>query len=110
MERLTLYVPAMYADHHVLRVRQILSELEGVANIVASSAAKRVILEYDPTHISPLDIERTLSDAGYPPNQDLPLPKLPNHPEDGSAWYSLIQRVTETERKDLEMAGDFRRY
>ena len=109
MKSLTLRVPAMFADHHVLRVRELLTDLDGVVQVRASAASKRVIIECGDS-VSPQDIEQVLSQAGYPPNQDPSLPELSKYAEDGSSWYTLIQRVTETEQKDLEMSGDFRRY
>ena len=36
--------------------------------------------------------------------------EFPKRHEDGSAWYLVLDRKTTTERKDREMAGDFRRY
>ena len=109
MPRITFSVPMMYADHHVLRVRDALSALHGVTDITASAAAKQVAVEGTDS-ITPEAIERVLTEAGYPPNQDLPMSRTIKGTEDGSSWYTLVQRVTVTERKDLEAAGDFRKY
>ena len=109
MKKLTLSVPTMYADHHVLEVRSALAKLNGVVQIEASAAAKRVTVDYD-GELSPGDVEQALAKTGYSPNQEPSLPELPKRSEDGSAWYGLIHRTTETEMKDLEMSGDFRRY
>jgi hypothetical protein len=38
------------------------------------------------------------------------LTRFPKRSEDGSEWYTLVNRITKTEMKDLEMSGDFRRY
>ena len=40
MKTLTLQVPIMYADHHVLRVRDALNGLDGVAETTASAARR----------------------------------------------------------------------
>ena len=109
MTSVSYSVPAMYADHHILRVREALTDLDGVVNVMASAAGKRVTVEYTDS-ISPGDIEQALIEAGYSPNQDPPMLELPKSTDDGSSWYALIQRVTRTEMKDLEMSGDFRRY
>ena len=110
MPKLTLNLPAMYADHHVLRVRAALASLSGVTHTVASAGKKQVTIEYDEAAVSPAGIIQKLVAAGYSPDQVLPLPTLPKSTEDRSAWYMLIHRVTQTEIKDLEMSGDFRRY
>jgi copper chaperone CopZ len=110
MKKMTFNVPAMYADHHVLSVRSALSQLSGVQEIIASAARKKVTVDYDEGIITPEKIEETLIQAGYALDQPLPLTKFPKRSEDGSEWYTLVNRVTKTEMKDLEMSGDFRRY
>ena len=109
MKRITLSVPGMYADHHTLRVREVLSGLEGIISIDASSGGKRVTVVCEDT-VSPQEIGAALEKAGYPPNRTPEMPQHLKHTEDGSSWYLLIERVTETEAKDLAMSGDFRRY
>ncbi len=54
MEELVFGVPAMWADHHVLAVRNALFALAGVDNVEASSAFKtvRVVLRPRP-HLGP---------------------------------------------------------
>lgn len=65
MEKLTLELPALYADHHVLAVRQLLAELPGVAAIYASSAFKVVQVTFDPARIDADRIRAHLGEAGY---------------------------------------------
>lgn len=72
METLTLRLPAMYGDHHVLEVRRILLDLPGVADLYASSCFQVVEVTYDPTLLPPEKIESALADAGY--LQDLSIP------------------------------------
>jgi len=110
MERVVFEVPKMYADHHVVAVREALTGLEGVANVMASSAFKRVIVEYDPAVITPTAIEGSLRAAGYGPGEDWELPELPEPKEDESPWFRSIWRTTQTDPREIEMAGDFRMY
>jgi copper chaperone CopZ len=110
MKRLTLSVPAMYADHHVLRVREALAGQKGVQEMVASSARKKVTVDYDESVTSAAEIEQTLARAGYALDRSPQIPLAPKQTEDSSAWYTVMYRVTKTEMKDREMAGDFRRY
>ncbi len=81
METLTLKVPAMYGDHHVIEVRRILFELPGVEDVYASSSFKIVEVRYDPEKISPEQIEARLGEAGY-------LDELPISAEAGAAAVS----------------------
>ena len=73
MDKLTLSVPAMYGDHHVLEVRRILSGLPGVEHIYASSAFQVVDVTYDPAQIDPDAITAALREAGYMDPLDIPL-------------------------------------
>ncbi len=72
MERLTLPVPAMYADHHVLEVRRILLAMPGVADVYASSAFHTVEITYDPALVSPAALSAALAENGY--GDDLAVP------------------------------------
>ena len=110
MKSLTLAVPTMYADHHVLKVREALAGLSGVQGVVASAARRQVTLQYQEGDIAPEEIAQALADAGYRPQEEIALGELPKRSQDGSPWYTVLPRVTTTEAKDLEMSGDFRRY
>ena len=100
----------MQLDHHVLKVRQALLEIEGVSEVVASAAKRKVAVSFDEVATSPEALGGALASAGYPPGEMPAMIEFPRRHEDGSAWYTVLDRVTITERKDREMAGDFRRY
>lgn len=72
MEKLTLDLPAMYGDHHVLEVRRILFEIPGVEDVYASSAFRAAEVSYDPARTSPDQIKSSLDAAGYA--DDMPVP------------------------------------
>ncbi len=110
MERVVYVVPRLYADHHVLSVRELLANLPGVQDVYASSAFKRVAVSFDPTATTAAAIAGALQGAGYGPDEPLPLAQPLQNKEDGSFWYDLRPRVTETNRLDIEMSGDFRKY
>jgi len=103
-------VPKMYADHHVEKVRNALLQLDGVEEVTASSAFKRVVISYDSARLNPGAIEEALRTAGYAPGEDWEVPSLPEGKDDQSPWFRLIQRVTKTNMLDLQMSGDFRKY
>jgi excisionase family DNA binding protein len=111
MENALLKVPAMYADHHVIAVRNAIMALPGVSDVWASSAWRQVQVTYDPALLSAQDISQALEQAGYPvgEEEELPAPTAGLSSKD-PAWDVLGARVTETNQADLTMSGEFRRY
>lgn len=111
LERVVLDVPTMWADHHVLKVRAVLMGLKGVRDVYASSAWKQVLISFDPSQITRAAIEQALADAGYPVGTG-EVPILVQH--DGKRrdpkWEVLGARVAQTNRADIEMSGEFRKY
>ena len=65
MEKLTLPVPGLYADHHTTAVREILAALPGIDDMYVSSAWRQISVQYDPKKITPEDIEAKLTSLGY---------------------------------------------
>jgi hypothetical protein len=107
MEQLVLTVPSMWADHHVVAVRDLLRDEEGVAIAAASALDARVSLTYDPSRTDPQRIAARLEAGGYPardPAETSAPP--PNKP----AWATMASRVTTTDPADLSMSGDHRKY
>ncbi|MGW8251466.1 MAG: heavy-metal-associated domain-containing protein [Anaerolineales bacterium] len=72
MEKITLDLPTMYADHHVIEVRRILFEVPGVQDVYASSAFHKVEVTFDPEKVNRVQLFDRLADAGYV--GDLPVP------------------------------------
>ena len=110
MDKVTFSVPAMWADHHVLAVREALGAVSGVQEILASSLYRDVLVKYDSTTVEPEAIKAALIEAGY---EIAKAPELPTHPEridDASDWFQFQERITETDMRDLEMSGDHRKY
>lgn len=111
MEKTVLDVPALWADHHVLKVREALIGLEGVEDIYASAAWKQVLVTYDSTKTDQEALEKTLAEAGYPIGLGGPrVLAEPGKAHRDPKWATLGFRMTETNRADLEMSGEFRRY
>jgi copper chaperone CopZ len=65
METITFEAPALYADHHVSEVRQILLEMTGVSEVYASSAFQIIEVTFDPAKIKAEQIQARLEEAGY---------------------------------------------
>ena len=110
MQQIILDVPAMYGDHHVMRVREVLLEAAGVKEVTASGARRKVAVGFDEKATSSEAIVKALTSAGYTPGEATAPHVYPERHKDGSEWNTVTARVTTTERKDREMAGDFRRY
>jgi len=72
MEVLSLELPAMYGDHHVVEVRRLLFELPGVEDVYASSGFRAAEITYDAGKVSEEDIKDKLGKSGY--IGELPIP------------------------------------
>jgi copper chaperone CopZ len=110
MEKVTFSIPAMWADHHVLAVRQALGQVAGVEEVVASSLYKDVLVKYDPATVTADTLASKLAGAGYEIAQAPSLPTYPQRIDDSSDWFQFQERITVTDRRDLEMSGDHRKY
>jgi len=111
MKKIVLNVPSMYADHHVLSVRNALNDLEGIEDIYASSAWKQLLITFDPKKIKQPKIEEAMSTAGYPIDAAEPAVLVTaNDIKRDPQWQKLGARSTETDIADLKMSGEFRRY
>lgn len=109
MKQVTLIVPAMYADHHVTKVRQLLSPLPGVENIVASSAFKEVVVDYDPAKTSEDALVQALTAAGYAPGTEEVVERTPHFRAD-PGWDKLGVREVTSNPVDNQLSGEFRKY
>ncbi len=108
MSKINLTIPAMYADHHVMLVRQALLKLNGVENVTASAAFKQVTIEYSDKQ-NPDTLIGALKAAGYAPGQPEVIERSPDHTAD-PAWDVLAPRIVTTNKVDLQMSGEFRKY
>ncbi len=106
MESVVVPVPALWADHHVLAVRETLSAQPGVQRVEASSRDRRVTIEFDPAQTDGAALEAALAAAGYETGAARP----PEPRKDKPAWAGSGVRVTATNQLDLSMSGDYRKY
>jgi copper chaperone CopZ len=111
MKKVVLDIPTLWADHHVLKVRDALVNLEGVEEVFASSGWKQVLVTYNGTRTSQATMEKVLAEAGYPVGEgEMPVLALPGTKLRDPQWQGMSLRMTETNMVDLEMSGEFRRY
>jgi copper chaperone CopZ len=105
MASVTINLPKMFADHHVLKVRDVLYAVDGVEDVVASSAWQAVIVTYQPDKTNPTTIEKTLTDAGYPPDAPTPiLATLEGTQNKDPAWAAVAPRARQTNAADAKMS------
>jgi len=71
-------LPAMYADHHVVEVRRLLSEFDGIGDLYASSAFQFLQVEFDDSKVTEEQILAKLEEAGY--TGELSIPQETNLP------------------------------
>lgn len=111
MEKAVFEVPSLWADHHVLNVRDALDKLEGVEEVYASSAWKQVLVTYDSAEVDDAAIQDALAEAGYPVGEGgVPVLVEPTELRRDPQWEKLGVRLAATSEIDLAMAGEFRRY
>ncbi len=97
MASLSLELPSMYGDHHVLEVRRILLGFEGVKDVYASSGFRVVEVEYDSKKTPKKDLVAALESAGYTSDFNLPFESsVPanEHPE--SAYFRHTEASEQT--------------
>lgn len=113
MDDLVVSLPTMWADHHVLKVREALARAPGVANVAASAKDRSAHVSYDPATTSAGDIVAALEAAGYETEgtrardggDEAAAPDVGGAPE-----WSAAPRITTTSAVDLTMSGDYRKY
>ena len=107
MKELILAVPGLWADHHVLAVRELLRQDEGVRTAVVSALDRSVTLTFDPDRTDAVRITALLEQGGY---QSGPAEEPAAPPTDKPAWDTAGVRITATNAVDLAMSGDHRKY
>ena len=107
MEELVLALPGLWADHHVLAVREILGKDEAVQVVAVSAFDRSVTLTFDPARTDAAKITALLEAGGYQAGAaEESSPALTSKP----AWSTAGVRVTATNAVDLAMSGDHRKY
>jgi hypothetical protein len=107
MEELVLALPGLWADHHVLAVRDLLRQDEAVKIVAVSALDRTVTLTFDPARTDAAKITSLLEQGGY---QSGPAEEPSPPPTDKPAWANAGVRTTATNAVDLAMSGDHRKY
>lgn len=100
MQTMTIEVPTLYGDHHVLEVRRILFEIPGVEDAYVSSAFHVVEVTYDENKTNDLEITRKLDEAGYLGEWSFPIEmEVTNRAEVGATSFFRHTEVFETAKQ-----------
>lgn len=106
IEKVQFNVPNLWADHHTLKVRDVLANMAGVHDVIVSSAFRMVVISYDPAVVSPGVLMAALDEAGYPVATDgSGVVAQPVPVQDGRkdpAWDRLGFRQTRTDPRDAK--------
>lgn len=94
MNKTQMELPAMFGDHHVLAVRNILLALDGVIDVWASAAWRTIEITYDPDKTSPEIIARRLSEEGY--MQPAAVPVLDPESRRAQRYSATLSEATRT--------------
>jgi mercuric ion binding protein len=64
--RVTLDIPGMDCALCPITVSKALKDVPGVINVRAELSTKSAVVSYDPARVSPSQLERAVTQAGYP--------------------------------------------
>ena len=103
MEVLSLELPAMYGDHHVIEVRRLLLETDGIEDVYASSGFRMAEITYDPEKVSQEDIKTKLGEVGY--IGELPIPRETGIALNQGNGQKTFYRHTEAYEKTSKVVG-----
>lgn len=97
MASLTLEIPSMYGDHHVIEVRRILLGLEGVSDVYASSGFRVVEVEYNSKKTPKKDLVAALEEAGYMGDFSMAMePSTPANEDVDGAFFRHTEAFEQT--------------
>ena len=97
MATTSIELPSMYGDHHVIEVRRILLELDGVSEVYASSGFQVVEIEYNSKKTPKKDLVAALEKAGY--TSDFAIPEessTPANEDRDSAYFRHTEASEQT--------------
>jgi copper chaperone CopZ len=97
MASLSLELPTMFGDHHVIEVRRILLEFDGVSEVYASSGFGVVEVEYNSKKTPKKDLVEALEKAGYMGDFKMALePSIPANEDVKGAFFRHTEATEQT--------------
>ncbi len=102
MKTISIEVPNLFGDHHVIEIRNLLSGIPGVVDVYASSCFQVVEVTYDPDIVNDLEISIKLDQAGYLSEWSLPVePNTSTYNKEGMKPFFRHTSVFETVRQTV---------
>jgi len=97
MASLSLELPTMFGDHHVIEVRRILLEFDGVSDVYASSGFGVVEVEYNSKKTPKKDLVNALEKAGYTGDFNIAVePSIPAIEDLKGAYFRHTEATEQT--------------
>lgn len=97
MASLSLELPTMYGDHHVIEVRRILLDFDGVTDVYASSGFRVVEVEYNSKKTPKNDLIAALEKAGYMGDFSMAMePSTPANEDVKGAYFRHTEAFEQT--------------
>ena len=93
MKTKTFETPALFGDHHVTEVRQILLEVEGVTDVYASSAFQTIEVTFDESKTNDQEITARLEETGYLGEWTIPV-ELESAAQQGDGQKPFFRHTT----------------
>lgn len=90
MPTITLQLPQMFGDHHVIAVRNLLGALPGVLDVYASSAFRVVEVTFDEAEVGEEALRAALQEAGY--LQEMPIVEEKGAEQNGAGRSEIMFR------------------
>lgn len=96
VESISVKVPGMYGDHHILAVQKALGQLPGIQGVWASAASREVLVKFDADVIGAAAIRAALDAAGYPSEEEQPVLAVAGQHQKDPTWAQTNVRMTQT--------------
>jgi copper chaperone CopZ len=97
MASLSLDLPSMYGDHHVIEVRRILLDFEGVKEVYATSAFRALEVDYNSKKVTKKELMEALEKAGYLGDFSIAMePSTPANDDVAGAYFRHTEAFEQT--------------
>lgn len=97
MASLSLDLPAMFGDHHVMEVRRILLDFDGVNEVYASSAFRALEVDYNSKRVTKKELTEALEKAGYLRDFSIAMePSIPANEDIEGAYFRHTEAFEQT--------------
>ena len=97
MASFSVELPSMYGDHHVIEVRRILLDFDGVSDVYASSGFRVLEVEYNSKKTPKKELIAALEEAGYMGDFSMAMePSTPANEDIEGAYFRHTEAFEQT--------------